>query len=143
MIIHERQRSRLEILCEQQGHRCCYCGVRFPDAPDGKSLKKCNWKNAMQADPLLAPTMPTIEHVVRVADGGRKVWENEVAACVGCNSRRHDVDAYEFFERRVEILATRRSRPGRSGRRRLAAKEQFVRQKGKWPMQIVDVWPSP
>ena len=43
---------------------CQYCGVRFPAAD------------------------LTFDHVIPVAQGGRKTWDNIVAACVQCNRRK-------------------------------------------------------
>lgn len=53
-------------LLRRDEHRCQYCGVRPPNS------------------------QLTIDHVVPRARGGRTVWENCVAACVRCNSRKGD-----------------------------------------------------
>lgn len=53
-------------LLRRDGHRCQYCGVRPPSS------------------------QLTIDHVVPRAQGGRTSWENCVAACVRCNSRKGD-----------------------------------------------------
>ncbi len=45
-------------------HSCQYCGTRFPTAE------------------------LTFDHVVPVAQGGRKDWENIVTCCIGCNRRK-------------------------------------------------------
>jgi 5-methylcytosine-specific restriction endonuclease McrA len=42
-------------------HRCQYCGSRFP------------------------PSQLTFDHVVPVARGGRKEWDNIVTCCIPCN----------------------------------------------------------
>jgi len=53
-------------LLRRDDHRCQYCGTR----PAHAQL--------------------TIDHVVPKARGGRTTWENCVAACVRCNSRKAD-----------------------------------------------------
>lgn len=78
--------KRLPILSEQQGHRCCYCGRPFGELPR-------NVRGMLYLDPR-----PSIEHVIRLADGGRRVWANEVAACRGCNAARGAMDPNAFFE---------------------------------------------
>ncbi len=55
--------SRANIYARDK-NTCQYCGTRFP-APD-----------------------LTFDHVIPVAQGGRKTWENIVAACVTCNRRK-------------------------------------------------------
>lgn len=46
---------------------------------------------------------PSVEHVVRIADGGGRTWHNEVAACRGCNSARGEISPTEFY-RSAETL---------------------------------------
>lgn len=53
-------------LLRRDEHRCQYCGVRPPNS------------------------QLTIDHVLPRAQGGRTSWENCVAACVRCNSRKGD-----------------------------------------------------
>ena len=48
-------------------HKCQYCGDRFP------------------------PSQLTFDHVVPVARGGRKDWENIVTCCIPCNRRKGDL----------------------------------------------------
>jgi 5-methylcytosine-specific restriction endonuclease McrA len=48
-------------------HTCQYCGQR------------------------LAPTQLTFDHVIPVARGGRKEWENIVTCCIPCNRRKGDL----------------------------------------------------
>lgn len=57
--------TRISLL-RRDDHRCQYCGTRPPRA------------------------QLTIDHVVPKARGGRTSWENCVAACVRCNSRKGD-----------------------------------------------------
>jgi 5-methylcytosine-specific restriction endonuclease McrA len=47
-------------------HRCQYCGRRF------------------------TPAQLTFDHVVPVARGGRKDWNNIVTCCIACNRRKGD-----------------------------------------------------
>lgn len=51
---------------EHYGHRCCYCGGRFPTSE------------------------LNLEHVVPRSRGGRTDWTNVVTACVPCNVRKGD-----------------------------------------------------
>jgi 5-methylcytosine-specific restriction endonuclease McrA len=48
-------------------HNCQYCGERF------------------------APSQLTFDHVVPVARGGRKDWDNIVTCCIPCNRRKGDL----------------------------------------------------
>jgi 5-methylcytosine-specific restriction endonuclease McrA len=48
----------------RDGHRCQYCGDGF------------------------STTDLTFDHVVPVAHGGRKDWENIVTCCIGCNRKK-------------------------------------------------------
>lgn len=47
-------------------HRCQYCGHRLP------------------------PTQLTFDHVLPVARGGQKAWDNIVTCCIPCNRRKGD-----------------------------------------------------
>lgn len=47
-------------------HRCQYCGGQFP------------------------PSQLTFDHVVPVARGGHKGWDNIVTCCIPCNRRKGD-----------------------------------------------------
>jgi 5-methylcytosine-specific restriction endonuclease McrA len=47
-------------------HRCQYCGHRFP------------------------PAQLTFDHVLPVARGGQKAWDNIVTCCIPCNRRKGD-----------------------------------------------------
>ena len=44
------------------------------------------------------PMTISIDEVVPVARGGKRVWENQVAACRRCNSAKGDRNAYVFAE---------------------------------------------
>ena len=57
--------SRVNIYARDD-HRCQYCYVKFSEL----SL--------------------TLDHVVPVVRGGRKTWENIVAACIRCNQKKGD-----------------------------------------------------
>jgi 5-methylcytosine-specific restriction endonuclease McrA len=48
----------------RDGHRCQYCGREF------------------------APAQLTFDHVVPVARGGKKEWENIVTCCIPCNRKK-------------------------------------------------------
>lgn len=52
-------------------HRCQYCGGRF------------------------APSSLTFDHVVPVARGGEKGWDNIVTCCIACNRRKGDATPEE------------------------------------------------
>jgi 5-methylcytosine-specific restriction endonuclease McrA len=47
-------------------HRCQYCGDKFP------------------------PAQLTFDHVIPVARGGQKGWDNIVTCCIPCNRRKGD-----------------------------------------------------
>jgi len=55
----------------RDNHRCQYCGTR------------------------LAPPQLTFDHVVPVARGGRKDWNNIVTCCISCNRKKGDRQAAE------------------------------------------------
>ncbi|MCM2258601.1 MAG: HNH endonuclease [Vicinamibacteria bacterium] len=57
--------SRTNVYARDQ-HRCQYCGHRF------------------------APVELTFDHVVPVARGGQKGWDNIVTCCIPCNRRKGD-----------------------------------------------------
>jgi 5-methylcytosine-specific restriction endonuclease McrA len=134
------RRSKLEILSEQQGHRCCYCGTRFTEEPPSDIR--------LYHDPR-----PSIEHVIRIADGGAKSWDNEVAACRGCNRCRGEMDPHIFFDlvRQGDMEALRQAlRTSVSAKRRsretLRAQGpgyRLVQQKGKWPPAIGELEMTP
>jgi 5-methylcytosine-specific restriction endonuclease McrA len=50
----------------RDGHRCQYCAQRF------------------------VPAELTFDHVIPVARGGRKGWDNIVTCCIPCNRRKGD-----------------------------------------------------
>lgn len=72
--------KRLQRLCGEQNHRCCYCGVGFDDMRRG-------------------PFRATIDHVVpRGVGGSKNGWHNQVAACYRCNHERSSRDAHAFYQ---------------------------------------------
>lgn len=87
----ERERAQWErvlkrtSLAERQNHRCCYCGERT--CAFGPKKRR-----------------PTLEHVVRKADGGTDDLDNLAMACADCNERRGDVDAYQYVIPRVRVF---------------------------------------
>ena len=110
MYLHEAShgglhRHKLEILSEQQNHRCCYCGTRFSDI-------------------LQSPASASIEHVIRLCDSGTRTWENEVAACRWCNSSRGDIPADVFYQQ-VEWVRLRQVERRRKGGRRHGRQNRF------------------
>jgi 5-methylcytosine-specific restriction endonuclease McrA len=58
--------SRTNVYARDE-HTCQYCGHRFP------------------------PSQLTFDHVIPVARGGRKEWENIVTCCIPCNRRKGDL----------------------------------------------------
>lgn len=90
-------RRQLERICEEQNHRCAYCGVRFDDQP-GQS------------------TSATRDHVIPRSKGGRQDWHNIVAACDRCNKSRRDNDAFAYFTARSQQIAGERRAKARQCR---------------------------
>jgi 5-methylcytosine-specific restriction endonuclease McrA len=139
----ETKPRKLDILSEQQGHRCCYCGVRFPDPPDGIRHKrgKRRWRELLPTEVQMR--MATIEHVVRRTDGGPLTWENEVAACTRCNTRRGEMDAFIYFRTRQQGWLSdfrTRSERKRSKRKRRAIVKAWKAEQNKPTLR--DVWPG-
>lgn len=64
------RQGKLIRLIREQGGECFYCGTTL-DMRDVKPL-----------------TMPTVDEVVPRALDGPVTWENQVAACYSCNSRK-------------------------------------------------------
>jgi 5-methylcytosine-specific restriction endonuclease McrA len=58
--------SRANVYARDE-HTCQYCGDRF------------------------SPSQLTFDHVVPVARGGRKEWDNIVTCCIPCNRRKGDL----------------------------------------------------
>lgn len=71
--------ARLVQLAESQNWRCCYCGVAFVMSPRSHDHA------------------PSFDEVTPQSLGGKKAWENQVAACRGCNTRRGIVPATKFW----------------------------------------------
>jgi len=57
--------SRANVYARDE-HRCQYCGERFP------------------------PAQLTFDHVIPVARGGHKGWDNIVTCCIPCNRQKGD-----------------------------------------------------
>jgi 5-methylcytosine-specific restriction endonuclease McrA len=55
----------------RDSHRCQYCSHRFP------------------------PAQLTFDHVIPVARGGRKGWDNIVTCCIACNRKKGDLTPEE------------------------------------------------
>ena len=76
---------KLEALSEAQNHRCAYCGVRFEEG-------------------LNRPASPSVDEIVPQSTGGKRWWENQVAACRACNAAKGSADAFEFYTFRLDLL---------------------------------------
>jgi 5-methylcytosine-specific restriction endonuclease McrA len=66
-------RRKLFVLLERDGYECCWCG------------KVCNLNTRPCND-----SHPTVEHVIRRADGGTNKFDNLRVACRRCNNGRHN-----------------------------------------------------
>lgn len=78
-------------LWQLQGGLCAYCGVAMPH-PDSPSRSR----------PL---TNPTIDHMTPIARGGKDDDLNRVAACVGCNDAKGQLDLPTFMRvRRNDVM---------------------------------------
>jgi 5-methylcytosine-specific restriction endonuclease McrA len=64
----KNQRSYRDELVKKQRFKCFYCGLRFGDCPERRA---------------------TLEHVIRLVDGGYDKRSNMVAACHKCNQERN------------------------------------------------------
>jgi 5-methylcytosine-specific restriction endonuclease McrA len=64
-------------LSEAQGHRCAYCGCVLGYGP--------------------GETKPTADHYQAACHGGPKTYENCIAACGPCNSKRGHMHPVKFF----------------------------------------------
>ena len=49
---------------QHYGHRCCYCGKKFP------------------------PSELNLDHIIPRSRGGKTTWNNIVTACISCNLRK-------------------------------------------------------
>jgi 5-methylcytosine-specific restriction endonuclease McrA len=74
--------SRANVYARDE-HRCQYCGERF------------------------SPAQLTFDHVIPVARGGHKGWDNIVTCCIPCNRRKGD----RFPEQAGMHLVRKPSRP--------------------------------
>lgn len=71
--------EKLIRLAEAQNWRCAYCAVVFVMAPRDHDHA------------------PSFDEVIPRALGGAKDWDNQVAACRGCNNRRGIMPARKFW----------------------------------------------
>ncbi len=71
-------------------HRCQYCSVKFTE----REL--------------------TLDHVLPVVRGGRKTWENIVAACMRCNQRKSDRRPEEVGMKLLRLPQAPKMLPGMS-----------------------------
>jgi 5-methylcytosine-specific restriction endonuclease McrA len=93
-------------------HRCQYCFQKFTE----KEL--------------------TLDHVVPVVRGGRKTWDNIVAACIKCNQRKGDRTPEEAGLRLVRRPQMPHWLPGLLGTIRTAAAP------GLWEPYLAAGWQS-
>lgn len=82
--------SRANVYARDE-HRCQYCYVMFPD----REL--------------------TLDHVLPVVRGGRKTWENIVAACRKCNQKKGDATPEEAGMQLWQFPRSPRWLPGHVG----------------------------
>lgn len=67
-----QKRRAIELLIQRDGLNCCWCKQEcIPTANPSADL------------------FPTVEHVIRLADGGTNRMENLKVACKKCNNERH------------------------------------------------------
>ena len=102
-----RRYTKVEALCEAQNHRCGYCGIRFSES---------RWDG-----------LATVDHVKPVSLGGLRMWDNEIMACILCNSGRGAMLADAYFEMVQELG-------------RLKAAEEGRRRDGRRPLPPT-IWP--
>ena len=71
--------EKLRRLCEAQNWRCAYCYVRFVTVSRSHDHS------------------PSFDEVIPRSKGGVREWDNQVAACIGCNSARGTMPAHQFW----------------------------------------------
>lgn len=76
--IYATGRRKLNVLGEAQNWRCCYCGIRCTGRRDDHDE-------------------PTVDHVLPIAAGGLRSWDNEVMACRLCNVGRGAMPARKYL----------------------------------------------
>ena len=84
---------------------CPKCGTRVFAHRPGSAVRKrrkllqahrvaqdnrCCWCDCEMSDVFNAPNFATLEHLIKVSDGGDDTMENTKAACYFCNIKRHE-----------------------------------------------------
>lgn len=85
------RRKRTAKLSEAQNHRCAFCG-------GDTYLSAEDFKRGMSEKRHLA----TLEHVKTQSDGGSDAPSNCVMSCNECNRLRGTMDAWKFYELRID-----------------------------------------
>lgn len=124
------RREMRALLAEAQNWRCCYCACRLTDPP------------ARGGTGEIRPTDATVEHVVRIADGGRHDWHNVVVACFDCNAGRGEHDALIFFHSRAtlmrKVLRRRRRQMRHPAPPRPLQQRRATPQGNRWPKLLFE-----
>lgn len=76
---NRRKRGWIRILIQKQGLKCCYCGVEMHNSNDGPPERRV-----------------TLEHLHRLAEGGKNTIGNVALACYACNVGRGSVDWFTY-----------------------------------------------
>lgn len=96
--------EKRQIIFERQNWRCCYCGFRmYAPAKESKAQFLSAYGGSCQPTRngrkrFLRSARATIEHLHRLADGGKNTIDNLVGACGWCNSSRQEIPADSYFE---------------------------------------------
>jgi 5-methylcytosine-specific restriction endonuclease McrA len=101
---NKNQKKFLIRLIQKHGSKCRFCGervVRVSSIPESNRVSVKDGLLTYMDNFSRAKTkkIATVEHVVRLADGGTNSIKNLVVACVECNSRRNE----EANEKNKEI----------------------------------------
>jgi len=100
--------KRRKRLFESAKGLCYYCGKSTWLPDDVETKKHALWRLGLMELPpkerkiQFLRRRATIEHLIKVADGGGNEPENLVLACFRCNGTRHDVEPERF-----KIMMTR------------------------------------
>lgn len=82
-----------DILRRKQAGLCCYCRVRLrPALPPRRNVRP-------------HPESETLEHLLRLVDGGKNNPDNLALSCFRCNYGRGDIDWFTYASyRRGELF---------------------------------------
>lgn len=72
----EKSKKVRSLLRRNHGDRCIYCQVQMSFEPDAHGK----------------PDQATLEHLIRLVDGGNNNYKNLALACRACNHRRNEED---------------------------------------------------